>query len=48
MPHLSPEQVAQFEEQGYLVVEKLFDPVADLDPIIEEYKGVFNRLAKIS
>ena len=46
MPHLSPEQVAQFEEQGYLVVEKLFDPVADLDPIIEEYKGVLNRLAE--
>ena len=46
MPHLSPEQVAQFEEQGYLVVEKLFDPVADLDPIIEEYKGVLGRLAE--
>lgn len=46
MPHLSPEQVAQFEDQGYLVVEQLFDPVADLDPIIEEYKGVLNRLAE--
>jgi phytanoyl-CoA hydroxylase len=46
MPHLSPEQVAQFEEQGYLVVEQLFDPVADLDPIIEEYKGVLDRLAE--
>jgi ectoine hydroxylase-related dioxygenase (phytanoyl-CoA dioxygenase family) len=45
MPHLSPEQVAQFEEQGYLVVEQLLDPVADLDPIIEEYKGVLDRLA---
>jgi phytanoyl-CoA hydroxylase len=45
MPRLSPEQVAQFEEQGYLVVEQLFDPVADLDPIIEEYKGVLERLA---
>ena len=46
MPHLSPEQVAQFEDQGYLVVEQLFDPVADLDPIIEEYKGVLNRLTE--
>jgi phytanoyl-CoA hydroxylase len=46
MAHLSPEQVAQFEEQGYLVVEQLLDPVADLDPIIEEYKGVLNRLAE--
>jgi phytanoyl-CoA hydroxylase len=46
MAHLSPEQVAQFEEQGYLLVEQLLDPVADLDPIIEEYKGVLNRLAQ--
>jgi phytanoyl-CoA hydroxylase len=45
MPGLSPEQVARFEEEGYLVVEQLFDPVADLDPIIEEYKGVLERLA---
>jgi len=46
MSHLSPEQVAQFQEQGYLVVEQLFDPEADLNPIIEEYKGVLNRLAE--
>jgi ectoine hydroxylase-related dioxygenase (phytanoyl-CoA dioxygenase family) len=46
MSHLSAEQVAQFEEQGYLVVEQLLDPVTDLDPIIEEYKGVLNRLAE--
>jgi hypothetical protein len=46
MAHLSSEQVARFEEQGYLVVEQLFDPVADLDPIIEEYKGVLDRLAE--
>ena len=45
MAHLSPEQVAQFEEQGYLVVEQLLDPQAYLDPIIEEYKGVLDRLA---
>lgn len=45
MGKLSPEQVQQFEEQGYLIVEGLFDPVQDLDPIIEEYKGVLNRLA---
>jgi len=46
MPYLSPDQLAQFEEQGYLVVEQLFDPAADLDPIIEEYKGVLKRLAE--
>jgi phytanoyl-CoA hydroxylase len=45
MGFLTAEQVAQFEEDGYLIVEDLFDPVADLDPIIEEYKGVLDRLA---
>jgi phytanoyl-CoA hydroxylase len=45
MAFLTAEQVAQFEEDGYLIVEDLFDPVADLDPIIEEYKGVLDRLA---
>ena len=27
MSHLSAEQVAQFEEQGYLIVEQLLDQV---------------------
>ncbi len=46
MAHLSNAQVALFEEQGYLVVEDLFDPQDDLDPIIEEYKGVLESLAE--
>lgn len=46
MAKLTAEQVQQFEEQGYLVVEGLFDPEEDLDPIIEEYKGVLNQLAE--
>ncbi len=46
MAFLSKEQVAQFHEQGYLIVENLFDPEKDLDPIIEEYKGVLDRLAE--
>jgi ectoine hydroxylase-related dioxygenase (phytanoyl-CoA dioxygenase family) len=46
MAHLSEAELAQFEEQGYLVVRELFDPVHDLDPIIEEYKGVLDRLAQ--
>ena len=46
MAHLSPAQVAQFAETGFLVVEQLFDPQADLDPIIDEYKGVLHRLAQ--
>ncbi len=46
MASLTAAQVAQFERDGYLVIEDLFDPVADLDPIIEEYKGVLDRLAE--
>lgn len=46
MPALTPSQVQQFHEDGYLIVEDLFDPAADLDPIIEEYKGVLERLAQ--
>lgn len=45
MTRLSAEQLARFDEEGYLVVEGLLDPVADLDPIIEEYKGVLDQLA---
>lgn len=46
MAGLTPQQIAQFEEQGYLVVEQVLSPTADLDPIIEEYKGVLERLAQ--
>ena len=42
---LSASQVEQFEKQGFLVVEDLFDAAADLDPIIAEYDGVLDRLA---
>lgn len=45
MNGLTNEQLEQFHEEGYLKVEGLFDPVEDLDPIIEEYKGVLDRLA---
>lgn len=46
MAHLSSDQVALFKQQGYLVVEQLFEPEKDLDPIIEEYKGVLGNLAQ--
>ena len=39
-------QLQHFHEEGYLLVPGLFDPAADLDPIIEEYKGVLGRLAQ--
>jgi phytanoyl-CoA hydroxylase len=45
MAPLSAEQVAQFRREGYLVVPGLFDPPADLDPLIHEYEGVLDNLA---
>jgi hypothetical protein len=45
MGRLSSEQVEQFKDQGYLIVEDLFDPHTDLDPIVAEYEGVLDRLA---
>lgn len=45
MNGLTNAQLEQFHSEGYLKVEGLFDPVEDLDPIIEEYKGVLDRLA---
>ncbi len=45
MAFLTQQQVAQFHEEGYLLVDNLFDPEKDLDPIIEEYKGVLDNLA---
>jgi len=45
MGSLNEEQVAQFQREGYLVVEGLFHPQADIEPIIEEYKGVLDNLA---
>ena len=46
MSFLSAEQVAQYEEQGYLLVEGLLDPEQDLDPIIAEYHDVLDNLAQ--
>jgi hypothetical protein len=37
--------VEQFHREGYLIVENLLDPVADLDPIIAEYRVVLDTLA---
>lgn len=45
MGGLSREQVAQFNDQGFLLVKGLFNPERDLDPIINEYYGVLDRLA---
>ena len=45
MAFLTQEQVQQFRDQGYLIVEDLFDPEADLDPVLEEYAQVLDNLA---
>lgn len=45
MAFLTQTQVAQFREEGYLVIEDLLDPREDLDPIIAEYTAVLDRLA---
>jgi ectoine hydroxylase-related dioxygenase (phytanoyl-CoA dioxygenase family) len=46
MTYLTEAQLSQFKEQGYLLVKDVLDPKEDLDPIIEEYKGVLDRLAQ--
>ena len=45
MASLTEERVEQFHREGYLLVEALFDPEADIEPITEEYKGVLDNLA---
>lgn len=43
---LTAEQIAQFEEEGYLVVEGVLDPETVLDPVIEEYTEVLDTLVR--
>ncbi|MBV9359238.1 MAG: phytanoyl-CoA dioxygenase family protein [Chloroflexi bacterium] len=35
----------RFEQEGYLLIEQLFDPVADLDPVVLEYTAQLDKLA---
>src|SRR5688572_19215087 len=37
--------VEQFEDQGYVLIEDLLDPVRDLDPVVREYEAVLERVA---
>lgn len=43
---LTAAQKEQFEEQGYLLVEDLLDPVADLQPVLDEYNDVLDGIAR--
>jgi phytanoyl-CoA hydroxylase len=45
MGSLTQAQLEQFQREGYLLVEGLFDPAEDFDPLIEEYKHVLDTLA---
>lgn len=45
MAGLTQAQVAQFHREGYLVVDDLFDPAEDIDPVIAEYETVLDTLA---
>ncbi|MBX3069087.1 MAG: phytanoyl-CoA dioxygenase family protein [Thermomicrobiales bacterium] len=46
MAALTPQQVLQFHEEGFLVVEDLFDPETDIGPVLAEYEQVLDRLAR--
>lgn len=46
MTGLTEAQVSEFRNEGFLVARNHLDPVEDLDPIIHEYEGVLDRLAK--
>ena len=46
MSYLTAEQIAQFEDEGYLVVEGVLDPESVLDPVIDEYTEVLDTLVR--
>ncbi len=35
----------RFEQEGYLLIEDVFDPAADLDPVVDEYAAQLDGLA---
>ncbi len=45
MAALTEAQLDHFHREGYVVVEGLFDPVVDLDPVIAEYHLALDQLA---
>lgn len=45
MARLTDQQCAQFESEGYVVVDDVFSPEQDLDAAIAEYDQVLDRLA---
>lgn len=45
MAGLTADEQRQFEEEGYVVVEDVFDPEKDFAPVVAEYDTVLDRLA---
>lgn len=43
---LTKEQLRQFEDDGYLVVENVLEPESDIEPLMTEYMGVLDGLAR--
>ena len=43
---LTAEQLQHYDEYGYVIVRDVFSPEEDIDPVIEEYKGVLDNLAR--
>ena len=37
--------VERFEDQGYLLIDDIFDPVRDLDPVVAEYAAQLDQVA---
>jgi len=46
MAFLTNQQLEQFHDEGYLIVEDLFDFEQDLVPVLDEYDGVLENLAQ--
>ena len=44
MPGLSAAQLEQFDRDGYLVVENVLDPVADIQPLFAEYTAILDGI----
>ncbi|MGI8856096.1 MAG: phytanoyl-CoA dioxygenase family protein [Thermomicrobiales bacterium] len=45
MPGLSMEQLQQFADEGYLVVEGVLDPERDFAPVMGEYSAILDGIA---
>jgi phytanoyl-CoA hydroxylase len=45
MSGLSDREIGRFEDEGYIVVEDVIDTKRYLDPMVDEYQGLLDRLA---